>query len=1481
MVYYTTDGSYLRMVIDHDSDGDNTNNPYTIFFPDGSFFQSSNRKLTDRYGNYLQPTSFTYDGKAATGIEDNVGRKIFSTIGSQAGEVYLYQFGVNGDEIRWTVKEKDVYVRREYQTTPSPGLRDRGGSTATLVFESTSTVIDEIIQPAEIGGQNYVFEYYASDTPLDSSQYSSGWGEISSMQMPSDAVVGYEYRRFSENTDKVLDSSVKKKTLTYLAEYDGSSSSVNDIWEYYITPTTASITSPDGSVMTQTHGNSSYKDAYSGLVMKIENPNGTVIEKLWGFDGSGASGQNSFVKAEFVSIKDANGNFTQTAIKTFTQDRNGNTTSVAEYDFVPYANVPRNGNFGPTGVPSGVNPVRTSVTNYYNATPDSADTTTSSSFNYWDYSGIKNVVASTEIRNSSNQTISRTEITYDNYSTTANPTLTRTWDSTKGALTSPLTDSNSIKTQATYDSYGNVLTAKDANYIETHLTYGNVTCPGGTVTDLYPTQKVIAYGTPVARTSTATYDCSTGVVTSSTDEDNDITNATEYDDLGRPIKAISAQGTALESWTYTTYDDVNRRVIVKSDLETKGDYKKVATQFFDQLGRVRLSKTLEDASYQSATNETDGIKVQTRYKTVSGYTYQLTSNPYRANYSSGETDATMGWTLSTAWSSGIRSEVQTFSGSGLPSAFGGSNSNSTGIVRTDIDANATTVTDQASKLRRSITNGLGQLVRVDEPTTSGLGTVASPNQDTNYAYDTLSNLITVTQGAQTRSFAYSSLSRLTSATNPESGTISYSYDPNGNLTSKIDARSITTTYAYDALNRVTTRSYNDTPQTPTVNYTYGLIAPKVGKLTKVSSSVSTTEYTSFDILGRVTASKQTTDGVEYGGSGSPAAMTYTYNLGGAMVEQQYPSGRVVKNTLDASGDLSIVQSKKNAASGYWNYADSFTYNPAGAVTSMQLGNGRWESTVFNSRLQPTQIALGTVQGGTDKLDLDFTYGTTANNGNVLTQNINFTGLAHPFVQTYTYDTLNRLDDANETYDGTQTWRQDFSFDRYGNRNFVEANTSFAGFDKLCNSNTELCATLRKQLNPGINSSNNNRMNSGQDYTYDSAGNTLTDANGQTFIYDGENKQVEVRNSSNAAIGKYWYDGDGKRVKKEVPGTGEVTIFVYDAAGKQIAEYSTVVASANDAKVAYLTADHLGSPRINTDVTGAVTSRHDYHPFGEEVTASRSSHAEYTPDSVRKQFTGYERDDETDLDFAQARYSNYSLGRFTSPDPLAASANPIRPQSWNRYSYSYNNPLRFTDPSGMIAGDFYDRDGNWLGTDEEGDEKIYVLKPGRVPNKEKNANWGGKLDAETVSGLKADSIEVKGLIILTRTEEGKDYTSGEFKTVGGGEKNVEGNTLEPKGPDTSTSNQDQRVPQGLYDIADFSSKKHPDSFVISNESVSKDRAILFHSGNNPSHTEGCILPGATKGDGTVGGSKPKMQELKTFINSKGANNVKLIIKNKIR
>jgi RHS repeat-associated protein len=63
-------------------------------------------------------------------------------------------------------------------------------------------------------------------------------------------------------------------------------------------------------------------------------------------------------------------------------------------------------------------------------------------------------------------------------------------------------------------------------------------------------------------------------------------------------------------------------------------------------------------------------------------------------------------------------------------------------------------------------------------------------------------------------------------------------------------------------------------------------------------------------------------------------------------------------------------------------------------------------------------------------------------------------------------------------------------------------------------------------------------------------------------------------------------------------------------------------------------------------------------------------------------TGYERDTESSLDFAEARYYNFNHGRFTSPDPALISARTINPQTLNRYVYVLNNPLLYVDPFGL-------------------------------------------------------------------------------------------------------------------------------------------------------------------------------------------------------
>lgn len=123
-------------------------------------------------------------------------------------------------------------------------------------------------------------------------------------------------------------------------------------------------------------------------------------------------------------------------------------------------------------------------------------------------------------------------------------------------------------------------------------------------------------------------------------------------------------------------------------------------------------------------------------------------------------------------------------------------------------------------------------------------------------------------------------------------------------------------------------------------------------------------------------------------------------------------------------------------------------------------------------------------------------------------------------------------------------------------------------------------------------------------------------------------------------------------------------------------------------VQWLISDHLGTPRMVLDQTGNLNTmkRHDYLPFGEELvapTGGRTATQGYAGgDGVRQQFTSQERDVETAMDYFNARHYGNILGRFTSPDPLVISRRLASPQSWNRYSYVQNKPLRLVDPTGL-------------------------------------------------------------------------------------------------------------------------------------------------------------------------------------------------------
>ena len=723
------------------------------------------------------------------------------------------------------------------------------------------------------------------------------------------------------------------------------------------------------------------------------------------------------------------------------------------------------------------------------------------------------------------------------------------------------------------------------------------------------------------------------------------------DSLDRPTQIKRALGTSAANQTTFEYDDTNRIVTTKNDLNISNDNGIVNKVVYDGFGR-----NIETQQYESATSY---IRTQQQYDALGRA--DKVSNPFRPHL--GESAV---WTTTVFDALGRITSVTT------PDNAVGSASYS---------GNAVTVTDQAGKLRRSVTDALGRLKRVDEPDNSNnLDSGGGPIYPTHYSYDVQDNLIGVSQGVQTRTFVYDSLKRLTSATNPESGTITYGYDANGNLTSKVDARSITTTLVYDVINRPTSKSYNDSPQTPPVNFYYDAQtlpsgAPTfdrgsaTGRLVAVTyGGGSAGTYRGYEQMGRVVRQVQRTDSVNY-------LVETTYYANGAKYDETYPSvpgasdRRVVSYVNDGAGRL---ESLNSLATSYAPAASisAIGYAAHNAPKTETYGNGLIHAIDYNNRLQTTQIKLGTSGSPTSIISLAYNYGETNNNGNVLTHTYNGGGLS--YTQTFGYDSLNRLTTSNEN---GSSWSQTNKYDRYGNR-WID----LGGGNQSLYFNTA-----------------NNRITGG---SYDAAGNLLNDGP-HAYTYDAENKIAKVDN-----VSAYTYDGEGQRVRKLV---GENLRFVYGIGGQLIAEFNgstgalqkeyiygaagllaTMEPTAVNANgTRYTTPDHLGSPRVVTNSGGGVVSRHDYMPFGEELGAGvggRTTGIGFpgTSDGIRQKFTSYERDAESSLDFAQARYYSSIHGRFTSVDPLTPSAILGNPQTFNRYSYVINSPLSIIDPTGMYG-----------------------------------------------------------------------------------------------------------------------------------------------------------------------------------------------------
>gem|GEM_PF-1941960 len=193
-------------------------------------------------------------------------------------------------------------------------------------------------------------------------------------------------------------------------------------------------------------------------------------------------------------------------------------------------------------------------------------------------------------------------------------------------------------------------------------------------------------------------------------------------------------------------------------------------------------------------------------------------------------------------------------------------------------------------------------------------------------------------------------------------------------------------------------------------------------------------------------------------------------------------------------------------------------------------------------------------------------------------------------------------------------------------------------------------------------------------TYDLNGN-LTGGDNRTYTWNYDNKPSSVTGVDNVTE-QYGYDGDTNRVYRSRNG---ITTFYLgqweeDSTGvkKQYYSFGGSTVAMRDSStnaVTYLHSDHLGSVSLATTSNGNIASQQYFDPWGKVKSGGIGQ--------TSLNYTG-QRLDGTGLLYYNARYYDPALGKFLTPDNITPGTDS---QSYNRYTYVKNNPLKYSDPTG--------------------------------------------------------------------------------------------------------------------------------------------------------------------------------------------------------
>ncbi len=562
----------------------------------------------------------------------------------------------------------------------------------------------------------------------------------------------------------------------------------------------------------------------------------------------------------------------------------------------------------------------------------------------------------------------------------------------------------------------------------------------------------------------------------------------------------------------------------------------------------------------------------------------------------------------------------------------------------------TQVTDQLNNVTKFVYDDLGRMTQVTDPT----GAV------TNQAYDAVGNLTSLTDpDSHTWQWQYDALDRLTTQLDPLHDQEAWSYDPVGNRTKRVDGNGAATTYTYDALNRMTQVTY---PDGSTVSTTYDA----VGNRLTATNALGQWAW-AYNANSWVTSAKSPM---------ASAAIQYQYDNEGHRTQITDPDGNAITTGYDRAYRVASVGFPVSGQ------AETVSYrrDPRGLVTGRTLPNGVASAYGYDALGRMTSIQHAQ-SGGTALFSFAYQYDGAGNPTQETSQRWD-TGLnATVAYQTdYVYDARYELTTEKYYQAGNFTLELDYTYDPAGNRTkLVTTNPTTAN-------SPVTVATTYSADNQLAQATQSSPQAATQTTTYSEDGNgSLTQAANPatgttTYAYDFERRLTQVGLPNGTAV-QFAYDPNGLRAQKT--GTsGAVTDYVTDGlqvllekntTGTTQVRYVPGLARVAGGTVSYYLEDRMGSIVGLTGANQAVSDTFRYDAWGNVLQGQGTTNPAYQ--WVGEE--GYYLNPDAGLYLLGMRHYSPTLGRFVTRDPLNSGAADDR-----HYRYAKDNPIGFTDPSGL-------------------------------------------------------------------------------------------------------------------------------------------------------------------------------------------------------